>query len=141
LVLTSLMFFHRFPARRRAEIITRLQSRSISMGEKIIEEGKHNDLFYIILAGKVAVTLETGGQTVPLATLGKGNFFGEISMITGRPAIATVTAATDCLLVTMDKQVLDEVATQFPHFLRHVMEHLKQRNQETMCRMIESYQD
>ena len=141
LILTSLVFFHRFPARRRAEIITRLQSVSVLKGEQIIQEGKHNDVFYIILAGKVAVTMHVGEKIVALATLGKGDFFGEISMITGRPAIATVTADTGCLLAAMDKQLLDEIATQFPHFLRNIMEHLKRRNQETMSRMIESYQN
>ncbi len=138
-VLSSLMFFHRFPDNRRSEIISRLEIMPVKEGECLIKEGQQNQTLYIILSGKMWVQMQSGEQPVKLAELGKGNFFGEISMITGRPAIATVIANTDGLLATMDRKLLDEIATQFPHFLRKVMDRLKKRNQETMSQMIEHY--
>lgn len=139
-VLSSLMFFHRFPDNRRSEIISRLEIMSVTKGDCLIKEGQQNQTLYIILSGEMQVQMQAGDQYVKLAKLGKGNFFGEISMITGRPAIATVLACTDGLLASMDRKLLDEIATQFPHFLRQVMERLKQRNQQTMSCMIEHYQ-
>ncbi|HDJ28919.1 MAG TPA: cyclic nucleotide-binding domain-containing protein, partial [Proteobacteria bacterium] len=139
-VLSSLMFFQRFPDNRRSEIISRLEIMPVTKGDCLIKEGQQNQTLYIILSGEMQVQLSSGEQYIKLAKLGKGNFFGEISMITGRPAIATVLACTDGLLASMDRKLLDEIATQFPHFLRKVMDRLKERNQQTMSQMIEHYQ-
>ena len=139
-VLSSLMFFRHFPENRRLEIISRLEIIPVKKGDCLIKEGQQNKTLYIILSGKMQVQIQSGDQSVKLAILGKGNFFGEISMITGRPAIATVLARTDGLLAAMDRKLLDEIATQFPHFLRKVMDRLKERNQLTMSYMIEHYQ-
>ncbi len=139
-VLSSLMFFHRFPDNRRSEIISRLEIVPVAKGDCLIKEGQQNRTFYIILSGEMQVQIQAGEKYIKLAKLGKGNFFGEISMITGRPAIATILALTDGLLASMDRKLLDEIATQFPHFLRKVMERLKKRNQQTMSCMIEHYQ-
>ncbi|MCK4378979.1 MAG: cyclic nucleotide-binding domain-containing protein, partial [Deltaproteobacteria bacterium] len=136
-VLSSLMFFHRFPDNRRSEIISRLEIMPVTRGDCLIEEGQQNQTLYIILSGEMQVQMQAGDQCIKLAKLGKGNFFGEISVITGRPAIATVIACTDGLLACMDRKLLDEIATQLPHFLRKVMDRLKKRNQQTMSRMIE----
>ena len=138
-VLSSLMFFHRFPDNRRSEIISRLEIVPVAKGDCLIKEGQQNQTLYIILSGEMQVQIQVGRKYIKLAKLGKGNFFGEISMITGRPAIATVLALTDGLLASMDRKLLDEIATQFPHFLRKVMERLKKRNQQTMSCMIEHY--
>lgn len=139
-VLSSLMFFRRFPDNRRSEIISRLEVISVKKGDCLVTEGQQNKKLYIILSGEMQVQMQSGDQSVKLAVLGKGNFFGEISMITGRPAIASVLAHTDGLLAAMDRKLLDEIATQFPHFLRKVMDRLKERNQQTMSCMIEHYQ-
>ena len=139
-VLSSLMFFQRFPDNRRSEIISRLEIMPVIKGDCLIKEGRQNQTLYIILSGEMQVQMQSGERYVKLATLGKGNFFGEISMITGRPAIATVLACTDGLLASMDRKLLDEIATQFPHFLLKVMDRLKERNQQTMSCMIEHYQ-
>ena len=139
-VLSSLMFFQRFPDNRRSEIISRLEIMPVTKGDCLIKEGQQNQTLYIILSGEMQVQMHSGEQNIKLAKLGKGNFFGEISMITGRPAIATVLACTDGLLASMDRKLLDEIATQFPHFLREVMDRLKKRNQQTMSQMIAHYQ-
>jgi CRP-like cAMP-binding protein len=138
-VLSSLMSFNRFSVSRRLEIIDQLLTVPVAAGDEIVHEGRHNQKLYIILAGRMDVWMRAQKQRVCLATLAVGDFFGEISMITGRPAIATVTAATDGMLATMDRRLLDEIATQFPHFLRTILERLKQRNQQTMHLLLDSY--
>ncbi|MBN2331519.1 MAG: tetratricopeptide repeat protein [Deltaproteobacteria bacterium] len=138
-VLASLIFFQRIPAQRRKEIVSRLHIRPMVKGDTIVREGQQNKSLYIILVGEVEVYLHSNEHAVHLADLGRGNFFGEISMITGRLAIASVVAKSDGLLAAMDRTLLDEIAMQFPHFLRKVMDRLKQRNQDTMIRMIEHY--
>ena len=77
---------------REVEQIARLfKERRFPAGETIIREGTGGAAFYVIDSGEVTVTI--GGE--PRATLGPGDYFGEIALLDEGPRIATVTAASD----------------------------------------------
>lgn len=59
-------------------------------GHQIVREGASGAGFHLILDGKA--TVSTGDRT--LASLGPGEYFGEVSLIDGGPRSATVTAET-----------------------------------------------
>jgi CRP/FNR family transcriptional regulator, cyclic AMP receptor protein len=59
-------------------------------GRLLIEQGRPNHTFFIVMRGEVAVDV----QGRPAGRLGPGDFFGEISMIDVGPATATITTAT-----------------------------------------------
>ena len=78
--------------RRQAEQIARLlKLRPFSKGETVIMEGSGGAAFFFIDSGEATVSC----KGVQLATLGPGDYFGEIALIDGGPRSATVTAATD----------------------------------------------
>jgi CRP/FNR family cyclic AMP-dependent transcriptional regulator len=78
--------------RREVEQIARLfKERRFPAGETIIREGTGGAAFYIIEAGEVTVSI--GGE--PRATLGPGDYFGEIALLDEGPRIATVTASSE----------------------------------------------
>jgi phosphoenolpyruvate synthase/pyruvate phosphate dikinase len=78
--------------RRQAEQITRLlKLRPFSKGETVIMEGSGGAAFFLIDSGEAMVS----SKGVQLATLGPGDYFGEIALIDGGPRSATVIAATD----------------------------------------------
>jgi CRP/FNR family cyclic AMP-dependent transcriptional regulator len=77
------------------EAIARLfKRRSFPQGEVIIREGTGGAAFYVIESGEVTVTI--GGDF--RATLGSGDYFGEIALLDEGARIATCTAATDLRL-------------------------------------------
>ncbi len=45
----------------------------------------------------------------------EGTFFGEISILTGQPRTATVTAKTTCELLELDRKTLDSITENHPH--------------------------
>ena len=57
-------------------------------GETVTREGDEGDAFYVVTAGRVAIS--RGDRTI--RELGTGDFLGEISLIDGRPRTATATA-------------------------------------------------
>ena len=63
----------------------------------ILTKGQSNDSLYLIYEGQVAVTDE--GRI--LAELGRGDFFGEISLLRSVPVTADVTAETDVNLLSL----------------------------------------
>src|SRR5690348_7303552 len=78
--------------RRQVEQIARLlKERPFAKGETVILEGSGGAAFFLIDSGEATVSR----KGVDLATLGPGDYFGEIALIDGGPRSATVTAATD----------------------------------------------
>jgi pyruvate,water dikinase len=67
------------------------KERRFPKGETVIKEGSGGAAFYVIESGEATVTI--GGEF--RATLGPGDYFGEIALIDEGARIATVTAATD----------------------------------------------
>ena len=79
-------------SRQQAEQIARLlRERPFAKGETIIREGSGGAAFFIIHSGEAMISR----KGIHVATLGPGDFFGEIALIDGGPRSATVTASTD----------------------------------------------
>jgi len=78
--------------------------RVVKAGEVIIKEGDQAAGFFVINAGKVEVVRDADGSNPQqLATLGPGDFFGEMALFEGFPRNATVRAVedTECLAMTL----------------------------------------
>ena len=74
-------------------------------GSTIIRQGDEGDRFYLIKSGTVDVIVNQGRpEEEKVATLQKGQFFGETALLTGEPRNATVVARQDVLVYTLDKQ-------------------------------------
>ena len=72
------------------------QRRTYQPGETIIHQGRRIDHFFMITDGEVDVRLiEPGLPDISLARLGRGQFFGEISLLRGGTATASVRAGLD----------------------------------------------
>lgn len=79
-----------------------LVKRRFKRGEVLVEQGQKSDALYILLMGRARVfTADSRGREVILATLGQGDYIGEMSIIDNQPHSATVRAEvqTDVLLL------------------------------------------
>jgi MFS family permease len=83
----------------RERLADLLRERPVTVGEVIVRQGDHGDEFFLIASG--AFEVEVDGRTV--TTLGTGDFFGEIALLRDVPRTATVRAAADGLLLTLDR--------------------------------------
>ena len=72
----------------------------VAAGVTIISEGEQGDCFYVIADGQVKVSKK--GKEV--ATLKRGDGFGEIALLEGVPRTATVVADTDLELFSLEKE-------------------------------------
>lgn len=68
-----------------------------SEGQRVIRQGFEGSGFYLILEGEARVVIDGEER----ARLGRGEFFGEISLLTGDPPVADVVAASvlRCLVI------------------------------------------
>jgi small-conductance mechanosensitive channel/CRP-like cAMP-binding protein len=83
-------------------------------GERIIEEGSPGDSFFVIDRGEVEISKSFGIHSRPLARLMEGQFFGEMALLTGEARTATVSAATDVDLFTIDKAGFERILVANP---------------------------
>ncbi len=87
-MLGTVPFFSSLDERRRKSLASDGKEMSYKAGETIVGEGAAGVGFYLVLDGKVEVRK---GQRL-LATLQKGQFFGEMSLIDEQPRSADVIA-------------------------------------------------
>jgi hypothetical protein len=107
-----------------------LEHRRFAEGERIVAEGEPGDAFYIIAEGTVEVTVRSPqGAEIALATLGAGEFFGEVAVIKGRKRTATITAAGPCEVLELTRAELDKVVATHPR-VRPVLEKFIHRRAE-----------
>jgi CRP-like cAMP-binding protein len=75
-----------------------------AQGEKLCRQDEAGESLYIIRSGSVGVWVAgPDGNSLPVAHLGAGAFFGEMSLLTGEPRSATVTAEGDVEVVCISK--------------------------------------
>lgn len=127
-------------AEERAAIVREMDLESHSEGSVILNEGDPGSSMYLIASGEVKVyTRGTGGTgTVYLARLGEGDFFGEVSVLTGKPRTATITASQRTELLRLDKDKLDRVLAKYPGIRKVLDDFYKKRAKHTVEAMIES---
>ena len=78
------------------------------------------------------------GSTLYLARLGEGDFFGEVSMLTGKPRTATITASQPTQVLRLDKSKLDTALARYPGIRKVLDDFYKKRAEHTVEAMIET---
>ncbi len=96
------------------ESLARLCTRRHNTKDTVIFfENEQGDSFFMILSGRVKVTiLGDDGREVILSMLGPGDFFGEMSLLDHEPRSATAIAAEDTELLCLARTDFEKVATK-----------------------------
>jgi small-conductance mechanosensitive channel/CRP-like cAMP-binding protein len=94
------------------------QSRLYAADEAIVREGEAGSSMFVVTRGHVVVTVGAPGHEV--ARHGPGSFFGEMSLLTGAPRTATVTAVADCEMLEITAEAFRRVVLANPEAAEHV---------------------
>lgn len=120
--------FRDFSVDEMVAVIQGLKLLSYESGEIIISEGEPGDSLYMLSAGRVkAFKRNPAGKQALLGEMSEGAFFGEISVLTGKPRSATVVAATTCELLELDRDTLHEITATHPHVWDVLREYAERR--------------
>jgi hypothetical protein len=74
-------------------------------GEIIVRQGDAGSCMFVIQDGEVEVVRSNDGNAIRLAVLGKGDLFGEMSLLGNERRSATVLAMGEVRVMTIDKKV------------------------------------
>jgi CRP-like cAMP-binding protein len=89
-------------------------------GEPIIREGEPGDSLFVIAEGDVLVALGDLGRHHSIVTLHAGDFFGEMSLVTGEARNATCSARTDAVCYVIDHAALQPLLRERPQLAEHL---------------------
>lgn len=121
-------FFAPLAAEGRAALLAVARPVQYASGEAIVRQGDAARSLFVVAGGEASVTL--AGTKGEVARLRKGDVFGEMSLLTGEPRTATVTAATDCDLIEIDADGFRTVVMPNPSVLDHVTSVASSRREE-----------
>ena len=97
-------------------------------GERIVHEGDPGDAMYVVLDGTAVVTVATeNGVEREVARLARGEFFGEMALLTGEPRSAGVTVAEDLSVLRIHKDSLQAVLARRPGLVQEMAEIVEAR--------------
>ncbi len=80
----------------------------IASGDLIFEEGEVGELAYLIISGQVEIFRSSGNQERVLATLGRGEIIGEMSLIDSQPRMASARALEDTKVSIISRSSLQQ---------------------------------
>lgn len=130
--------FSDLPVDQFKEVARNLTHHTYESGESIVEEGEKDDSMYVIVEGRVVVeTVDTTDDTLELTTLSAGDFFGEVSLLTGKPRTATLTAVEETQLLELKTEDFEEIASEFPGIKETIKEFYEERADDTVEAMLE----
>lgn len=133
----STPLFEGFSQDELVAVIRGLKLLTFAPGDILVAEGGPGDSLFILASGSVkAFVRNAKGHYVKVNELGEGAFFGEIAVLTGKPRTATITAASPCEVLELDRAALDAITASHPRVREILKEFHEQRAQDTVQAMI-----
>lgn len=114
-VLRSNPLFTELPSAARTDVARAFQLRRAAKGELLFEKGKPTDCFYLLLRGACTpFDPRPDGTETRFPRMGEGDVFGEISLLLGKAATATVRTDSACTLLWLGRDDFDRLVLSHP---------------------------
>ena len=111
-----------------ARVVTHLDSVAVARGAAVCEQGAVADALYIVAAGEFGVfAQDEGGTERRINSLGVGDHFGEMALLTDDTRSATVRAETDGEVLRLDREIFLRLLDDDPQVGRAVAAALARR--------------
>jgi small-conductance mechanosensitive channel len=123
-------------ADERKQLASGARRRRFGPGEVVVREGDSTSSMFLIESGLVGISArnETGASQ-KVAILESGAAFGEISLLTGEPRLATAKAATEATLIEIDKETLAPLLRANPSLVEKLDAIILERRRRTADRL------
>ncbi|MFO0729150.1 MAG: cyclic nucleotide-binding domain-containing protein [Myxococcota bacterium] len=129
-LLSSNPLFTVLSERDKKALRPRFRLLEVDAGASLIEQDKMPEGLLIVLAGRAEVVRSGGGKEKILGQLGAGDVAGEISLLTGTPAIGTVRATERSLAVRLPAAAFHTIVKSRPDAMRFIRRLVEQRSEQ-----------
>jgi len=130
-VRTSIPIFEGINSLMLREMMVEADVHSCSAGDVVFEKNDYTNSFYVVLDGSVAVLIDEKDPDKQIS-IGAGNYFGEMGLISGRRRTATIKAESSCTLIEIPRRTMIKVRGNSPE-VREALD------REAAIRQIQTY--
>jgi CRP-like cAMP-binding protein len=99
-------------------------------GTVLFRDGEKGKEMYVIQSGKVKISKEIRGEEQTLATLGAGEFFGEMAILNNKPRSASATVEEESKMLVIDPKTFEAMIKGNTEIAVRMIKKLAQRLQE-----------
>ena len=110
--------FADIPGPRLTAIVHLFEEAAFAEGEKVLRQGLAGSAFYIILDGEAAIVIDGEER----ARLGRGEFFGEVSVLLGETPIADVVAIRPLRCLVLPGQSVEPFLVDNPRVMYRMLQ-------------------
>ena len=107
-------------------------------GATLMRQGEPGQSMFTIVSGKVAISVHEPGGERKVAELGPDDYVGEMSLLTGEPRTATVTARGKVVALETPKAALQPILAKAPHLCHQFATMVRDRQAE-LAQLHEDY--
>ncbi len=126
-MLSSHALFEPLEGNERVALIERFVGLHIRKGEPLIKQEAGSPGLFIILEGRVDIVRKDDEWEITIATLGAGEVFGEIGLVSSKPAVAGCVSATDSFMLFLERSEFDAAAAEHPALARFAVRLAEER--------------
>jgi CRP/FNR family cyclic AMP-dependent transcriptional regulator len=108
---------------------------SIKANQQLIREGEHSNNMYWVQTGQLVVTKKRQNEEVILGHIFEGELVGELSFLDKESRSATVKALTDCELIEIPQETIDNIFKTQPKWLEILVMTLAERLRKANARI------
>src|ERR1700733_7423365 len=101
--------------------------REFRAGDVLFREGERGEEMYVIQSGIVQILKKVGHLDRPLATLGRGEFVGEMALLNDRPRTATAVVLEDARCLLIDAATLEQMIANSSEIALRLVKKLARR--------------
>ena len=101
--------------------------REYRAGDVLFIEGETGEHMYVIQSGAVQVSKRIGDEERTLATLGRGEFLGEMAILNGKPRTASAVVIEDAKCLVIDQKTLETMVAKNPEIAMRLIKKLAKR--------------
>lgn len=109
-LISAMPLFKELSPTQMRQLASSFISRKMKPGEPVIQQGEPGKEFFVIEKGECVVKIKgEQGKEQEVATLSKGECFGEMALLSNAPRSATIQAVTEVELLVLSKENFDEM--------------------------------
>jgi small-conductance mechanosensitive channel/CRP-like cAMP-binding protein len=126
--LGRISLFKPLSAEEMGELVANADSRLIKAGTQVVKAGEEGNSLFVIQEGLFSVAIPgNDGKEKVVARLKPGAFFGEMSLLTGAPRSAAVTALADSTVIEITKDAIEPILLRREKLMEAMSEALAER--------------
>lgn len=130
-VLQEMPLFRNVDPKQLRVVAMMSESLTYRAGERLFEQGDEGDAAFIILDGEVEVLVSANGGEQSVATLAKGEIFGELAVICDQTRSSAIAARTELEVLRLGRGDVLKLMREFPDILLQMVRILGTRLERT----------